>query len=477
MGRAQRAMLVSVAILLALAMGCGGCRSAPTESDIDHAIVAGDWQKLIELAEAWHAHGPASPVPAFAAGETQRRLGRSDLVHRTYRSMLPVGGASEVRDPVDDWALGLAARQTDSAYACQMAAAILCLNHNYHAALGPAGRAAKLTPRDPWSWIALGTACLGSQQSERAVEAFGRALALDDRRPEALCGRAQAYLQRHHADQAIADASRAAALNARDDWPYIVRGTAYQAKSLPHRAIADFDRAADLDAERPDAFHCRAAAYVALGDNDRAIKDYDRAIELDPSDLRAMLGRGDTFRLMGSKDRAAADYRAVITRVREPRGEFDYYARGAAHLGLGEYGEAKAELTQAIKFAPGFVEAYVLRGEANMALGLVHETVWDFSKAVSLDPGSAAAYRDRGRAYLRKGDYAKAVDDLTRAIGLDPWAAGGQAYGDRGAAQLMLGRKSLAERDFEHVKRMDPARGEAIVRQYRETAARAPERR
>ena len=60
------------------------------------------------------------------------------------------------------------------------------------------------------------------------------------------------------------------------------------------------------------------------------------------------------------------------------------------------------------------------RGIAWFSKGDYDQAIADYSEAIRIDPNCAYAYAERGATSLFKGDYDKAIADCNEAIGLDP---------------------------------------------------------
>ena len=93
---------------------------------------------------------------------------------------------------------------------------------------------------------------------------------------------------------------------------------------------------------------------------------------------------------------------------------------GLMHSSRGEYEEAIADYTEAIRLDPTYAMAYRSRGVAHHHLGEFEEAISDYTEAIRLDPDYAMAYYDRGIARADLGEYEEAIADYTEAIRLDP---------------------------------------------------------
>jgi tetratricopeptide (TPR) repeat protein len=143
-----------------------------------------------------------------------------------------------------------------------------------------------------------------------------------------------------------------------------------------------------------------------------------------------------------------------------------YDQQGALDRAIEEYG-------QAIKFYPGYTQAYYNRGRAHLKKGENDLAIADLGEAIRLARNdksfndnksfTASAFYSRGIAYACKGDNDQAIRDYTDAITLKPDFAEalrgrGHAHLDRGQAR---GKGELAIVDFDAaIKDLD----EVIIR-------------
>jgi tetratricopeptide (TPR) repeat protein len=80
-----------------------------------------------------------------------------------------------------------------------------------------------------------------------------------------------------------------------------------------------------------------------------------------------------------------------------------------------KFDRAIADLTEAIRLAPGAVAWRLGRGDANFEKGDLDHAIVDFTDAIRLAPTSPVAFDERGRAYERKGEGLKAKEDFAQA--------------------------------------------------------------
>jgi len=138
-----------------------------------------------------------------------------------------------------------------------------------------------------------------------------------------------------------------------------------------------------------------------------------------------------------------------------------YFNRGMEYGSSGDFDRAIADLTEAIRLKPDYVDAYVYRGSAYGIREQWDQWIDDWNEALRLAPdfpdikgGLAQAYGYRGLAYNGKGELDRAIADFTRAIALDPNLA--EPWNNRGNAYQGKGELDRAIEDYSRTIALDP---------------------
>ena len=294
-----------------------------------------------------------------------------------------------------------------------------------------------------------------------AIQEFDKALAINKDLADAYFYRGYAYLQSENYDFFIADLTQA--INCRglpiDDVMEAIEIIIeiYESEDDFDGAITSINQfirilSEDYDEkDYVDLYDLRGAMYAEMPDYDRAIADYTRVIRLSPNDEWGYFTRGKIYWENSDLDRAIIDLeealrisqnnpsnssyiRDTLERVRrerdtgqvEPKTPKAYVDRGDDFYDIGDYDNAIADYTQAIKLNPVYnVIAYFSRGTAYSAKGDIDSAIDDYTTALGMDPmridpNSPDVLNFRGVAYANKGDYDKAIVDLEEALQLDP---------------------------------------------------------
>jgi tetratricopeptide (TPR) repeat protein len=129
---------------------------------------------------------------------------------------------------------------------------------------------------------------------------------------------------------------------------------------------------------------------------------------------------------------------------------------GLSHFENGEYDNAIADFTEAIRLNPKLAEAirlspeyalaYTARGTAYARKGKHDLAIDDYTEAIKFNTEFPFTYVSRGLAHKGKGDSDNAIVDFTEAIRLYPKL--GVAYHNRGLAHQEMGDHTKAEADF-----------------------------
>jgi len=95
--------------------------------------------------------------------------------------------------------------------------------------------------------------------------------------------------------------------------------------------------------------------------------------------------------------------------------------RGIIRLRRGNYGQAIADFNYALRYRPGFAEAYVNRGAAYVGLHRFADGLADIDRALALGvQRPEKAYYNRGLAYEGLDDLGAASEDYRRALQIAP---------------------------------------------------------
>jgi tetratricopeptide (TPR) repeat protein len=172
-----------------------------------------------------------------------------------------------------------------------------------------------------------------------------------------------------------------------------------------------------------------------------------------PGGAEAPIALAKEYEDKGDFDNAIAEYTKAIKL--DPDNAAAYRSRGEMYsLDKDDSDRAIADYTQAIKLDPDNAEAYTKRGGVYRQKGQYDAAINDLDAALRLDPNYASAYFYRGGAYYMKGQYDAAINDFDAAIRLNPNYA--YAYANRGEAYRIKGQYDAAINEFDAAIRLSP---------------------
>lgn len=138
----------------------------------------------------------------------------------------------------------------------------------------------------------------------------------------------------------------------------------------------------------------------------------------------------------------------------------EFNKRGRTYAANGDYANADADFSEAIRGKSRYAEAFNNRCWTRAVMGRAEEAIADCNQAIRLRVDYADAFDSRGLAYLKLGEFDRALADFNTALRLSPKRAS-SLYG-RGVAELRRGQASAGNADIADAKRIDPG----IVQEY-----------
>jgi tetratricopeptide (TPR) repeat protein len=299
-------------------------------------------------------------------------------------------------------------------------------------------------------------------QHDKAIFDYSKVIEMDPDDADAYNHRAEEYLTIREFEKALADYTRSIEIYSRNrskSCPYGRRGNLYEELGQWEEAVADYAEEIRQSPKSEYGYVCRINAYKARGEFEKADADCAEAIEqlaenvkLNPGEWRYYAARAQIYVLKGDLDQAIDAYCEImrvgardglamsaafqLRQLCELKGDWDralnclsedirqypdrssgHLARGRVYFDNGEYDEAIADFTEAIRLEP--------TPWGHTALAEVYEKTRNWDKAIdeaseairiAASQPHGAAYRLRARIYRSKGDFAKADADMRQAV-------------------------------------------------------------
>lgn len=182
---------------------------------------------------------------------------------------------------------------------------------------------------------------------------------------------------------------------------------------------------------------------------------WDRAITTGWPGSMAFKGRGGARLAQGDAAGALADLSEAIRR--KPSFMDAYLFRAEARAALGDVPGALGDFAEAIRLRPGYPETYLRRGVVKSAAGDAEGAIADFGRTLELFPDFARAHFYRAQLRHRRGERPAALEDIRRVILLD--SDHGPAYALRGRLREESGDAAGALSDYDRAIRLAPEAG------------------
>lgn len=184
-----------------------------------------------------------------------------------------------------------------------------------------------------------------------------------------------------------------------------------------------------------------------------ALAELGKAAELAPQWAVPHDQQGDIYlTALHDPKSAMAAYRAALAVDAKDFGA--HYALANALLQIGQPRDAKAELIEVTKLAPGSPWGWVALGEAEAQLGEGDAALHAFDTALKIDPGLPAAHIGRGDVLAGRGKAQEAVAAYEAALQADPRSV---AALDRLAVEEeAMGRPAAAEKHYRAALAIEP---------------------
>ncbi len=160
--------------------------------------------------------------------------------------------------------------------------------------------------------IQKGDDALAAELDEKALVDFNLSIQRDPSKWRPLHNRGISFAASGQYDKALVDFDRVLKMNRGYANAWFNRGETNYALGQFEKAVADYDRFIQLKGGDAEAHTSRGHALFQLRRFRSALNDYSRAVSLAPRDAEARANRADAYQSLGMWQRAADDYRRAI---------------------------------------------------------------------------------------------------------------------------------------------------------------------
>jgi len=166
----------------------------------------------------------------------------------------------------------------------------------------------------------------------------------------------------------------------------------------------------------------------------------------------ATTGAGWGIPLFAGLGSLAVTFALVFLPGGTPADAIDHYEKGVEFFHESRWEEAVAELDEAIRLDPEFIEAYNGRCVTLANIGRVQEALIDCDEAIRLDRQFAVAYFNRAAVYMQLDQHDRALAGYSEYIRLEPQDTEG--YVERALTYTLLGRDVEALQDVDRAEEL-----------------------
>ncbi len=200
---------------------------------------------------------------------------------------------------------------------------------------------------------------------------------------------------------------------------WYLRGFTQIANEEYQQALNSFNKATQIEPKFSAAWRLRGLMLSSLERYSDALESFDQAAKLDPDDSGIQIFRS---LILAGAQRFPEALEIANRLLQKNPGSWAYFARGTARIGTGDLQGAMADLNEAIRLNPEYIEdtAYSLRGLLRAKQGDLQGALADSNEAVRLDPEDASNFKNRGEIRFQQKDYKGAIADFNEAIRLKP---------------------------------------------------------
>ncbi|MFN6535127.1 MAG: tetratricopeptide repeat-containing serine protease family protein [Nostoc sp. EkiNYC01] len=259
--------------------------------------------------------------------------------------------------------------------------------------------------------------------------------------------------------EAIAAIDRAIQLRPNFYQAWYLRGFVLMASKEYQEALKSFDQARQIEPKFSSTLRLRGLVLLTLERYPEALESLDEVAKLDPDDASVQIFRSLILFGTGRFPEALEVSNQV---VKKNPSSWAYFVRGAGRFGTADLQGALADLNEAIRLNPEYIEdtAYSLRGSIRAQQGDLKGAIADLNEAVRLDPEDANNFKNRGEIRFKQKDYQGAIADFNEAIRLKPQYI--EALKARGAVRFLQQDYKSAITDLNEALRLKPEDAEAI---------------
>lgn len=248
-------------------------------------------------------------------------------------------------------------------------------------------------------------------------------------------------------EEALEHCSKAVALDPEN--PYFLDSLGWVLFRLQRydQALEKFTKACSLNSQVPEIHGHLANLHYVTGHLDKAVAELKALVALDPDNPTARNNLGFLLADLGIDPHAALEHcsRAVALSPEDPT---FLDSLGWVQFKLGNYQDAKANLSKALSIKPAMAEAMIHLANVQIALGETSRALQALERALEINPAASGLTDALGLAYALDRMEKEAAQASTATEGRKTFAR------KTGLMALLCENKGFIPRALEHYRRL-----------------------
>ena len=359
---------------------------------------------------------------------------------------------------------------------------IYLTNEEYGRALEAANAAIKLLPKKDVEYLTFAYSyrsktylCLAD--TTKAIADCSAAIKIDNKNTDMYNDRAQIYFEQGKYDLADADYRKMIELKPGDVMGYMGLGRNANEQKRWEDAIKQYDYVTKLASEYSSGYSFRAESYIGMEKWNEATDDIVKALSIDGDKKAVYLAMSlkepalttmvSKLKIQSIKSPNEGLWPYVIALMYENDKQYEkaieyfenankrdakssvYYRIALCYNKLGDFEKALNSISQALNMDSTKIDYMVEKADILYEKGDAKGAVAEWDKVMLKQPEYGFGYYRRGWFKELSGDLEGGLEDLSMAIVLEPNES--FIYSTRGDLYSKLGKKDLAEADFNKV--------------------------
>jgi tetratricopeptide (TPR) repeat protein len=281
----------------------------------------------------------------------------------------------------------------------------------YDKAIATCSEIVKTNPDVSAAYLYRGVAYAKVKRNEVALRDLDKAIEIDNTNYKAYYNRGVIFTEKGDLIKAIDNLTEAILRNPSDPDCYCARSIVYRKREDYDRSLQDSSKSLQIKPDCIEAYHSLALTYQAMKKYDKALENINIAIKIAPKLPLLYINRGAIYSNMGVHEEAIININEAIKLGADDCQAYKCFAN--IYIDMKKWDEAISYLTKAIASNKNDYEAYHLRGRCSIkkTKEQLNYALADLNEAIKLEPKFLEAYYDRAIVYQLLGNTSNSKED------------------------------------------------------------------